>query len=180
MRYLYDEFSKKNKNFTPADFQRAAELMAGKPLEDFFGKYVRGRDEIDYNSILNPLGLQLTMGGTGRQAAYLGANLSQAGDRLTITSLPSDTPAYQQGLNTGDQIIAIDGNRASQQFLQTYLSEKRPGDKIRLTVFRFDQLREIEITLGGRAAQTYRIVPVENPTEAQRKLYREYLGGELS
>jgi predicted metalloprotease with PDZ domain len=178
MRYLYDEFSKKNRNYTPDDFQKISEMMAGKSLEDFFRKYVRGREEIDYNSILNPIGLRLVTTG-GRQAAYLGANLSQTGDRLTITSLPSDTPAYEQGLNANDQIIAIDGNRASQTFLQSYLNEKKPGDKIRMTVFRFDQLREFEITLGGRAAQNYRIVTVENPTEAQRKLYGEYVGEEL-
>ncbi|MBK8812553.1 MAG: hypothetical protein IPN69_17725 [Acidobacteria bacterium] len=35
-RHLYDEFFKKNKNYTPEDFQKSAELMAGKPLGDFF------------------------------------------------------------------------------------------------------------------------------------------------
>src|SRR5438034_649372 len=29
MRYLYSEFFKKNRNYTPADFQKACELMAG-------------------------------------------------------------------------------------------------------------------------------------------------------
>lgn len=181
MRYLYAEFFKKNKNYTPQDFQKAAEMMAGKPLEDFFSKYVRGRDEIDYNSTLNALGLQLTTGGgaSARETAYLGANLRQEGERLNITAVPFGTPAYDQGLNANDQIIAVDGNRASQTFLQNYLSEKRPGDKIKLTVFRFDELREFEITLGGRAPQNYRIVAVDNPTDAQRKLYRDYLGAEL-
>jgi len=178
MRYLYNEHYKKGKNYTPADYQKAAETAAGKSLEDFFSKYVRGREDIDYNSILNPFGLQLSIGG-GRETAYFGANLSQQGDRLTITSLPQGTPAYEQGLNVNDQIIAIDGNRASQQFLQTYLTEKKPGDKIKVTVFRFDELRDIEITLSGRAAPNYRIVAVENPTEAQKTLYSGYFGAEL-
>jgi predicted metalloprotease with PDZ domain len=178
MRYLYAEFSKKNKNYTPADYQRAAEMMAGTSLEDFFSKYVRGRAEIDYNSILSAFGLQLSTGGA-REAAYLGANLAQQGERLNITSVPAGTPAYEQGLNSNDQIVAVDGNRASQQFLQTYLSDKRPGDKVKFTVFRFDELREIEITLGGRAPQNYRIAAIDNPTDVQRKLYRDYFGAEL-
>jgi predicted metalloprotease with PDZ domain len=178
MRYLYNEHFKKGKNYTPADYQKAAELAAGKSLEDFFSKYVRGREDIDYNSILNPFGLQLNTGG-GRETAYLGANMSQAGERLNITSLAQGTPAYEQGLNVNDQIIAIDGNRASQQFLQTYLAEKKAGDKIRLTVFRFDTMRDIEITLGGRAAPSYRIVAVENPTEDQKRLYQGYFGAAL-
>jgi predicted metalloprotease with PDZ domain len=177
-RYLYNEFSKKNKNYTPEDFQKTAEMMAGKPLEDFFAKYVRGREEIDYNSILSGVGLQLVKG-NARETAYLGANLAQSGDRLTITSLPSDTPAYAQGLNTNDQIIAVDGYRASQQFLQTYLGERKPGDKVKFTVFRFDELMEIEVTLAGRAAPNYQIKAVENPTDEQKALYRAYMGTDL-
>jgi predicted metalloprotease with PDZ domain len=36
MRYLYAEFYKKNRNYGPADFQKACELMAGASLEVFF------------------------------------------------------------------------------------------------------------------------------------------------
>ena len=58
MRYLYAEFYKKNRNYTPEDFQRAAELMAGASLENFFTRYVRGREELDYNAGLNVVGLK--------------------------------------------------------------------------------------------------------------------------
>ncbi len=178
MRYLYDEYFKKGKNYTPADYQKIAEMMAGKSLEDFFAKHVRGREEIDYNSILNGIGLRLNVT-SGRESAYLGADLRQDGDRFTITSLAQGTPAYEQGLNVNDQIVAVDGHRASQSFLNTYLGEKKPGDKINLTIFRFDTIREIEIMLGGRGAPSYRIVAVENPTEDQKRLYKDYFGAEL-
>jgi predicted metalloprotease with PDZ domain len=178
-RHLYNEFYKKNKNYAPEDFQKTAELMAGKSLEDFFARYVRGREEIDYNSILAGVGLQLTTGGGGRESAYLGANLSQQGDRLNVTSVPAGTPAYEHGLNAKDQIVAADGYRADQRFLETYLGDKKPGDKIRLTVFRFDELKDIEITLGAQRPQNYKIVAVENPTDAQRALYKAYMGADL-
>jgi predicted metalloprotease with PDZ domain len=178
MRYLYTEHFKKGKNYTPDDYQKTSEMMAGKSLNDFFAKYVRGHDEIDYNSILNNVGLQLAIN-NGREAAYLGADLRQDGEKLTITALPAGTPAYEQGLNTNDQIIAIDGYRASQQFLQTYLGDKKAGDKVKITIFRFDKLSDIEITLGGRGVQTYKISAVDNPTEEQKTLYRGYFGTEL-
>ena len=98
---------------------------------------------------------------------------------MTITALPAGTPAYEQGLNTNDQIIAVDGYRASQQFLQTYFGEKKAGDKVKVTIFRFDKLSDIEITLGGKSPQTYKISAVDNPTEEQKNLYRGYFGAEL-
>ncbi len=179
MRSLYNDFYKQNKNYTPEDFQKIAEIMAGKSLGDFFKKYVHGTEEIDYNAILGGIGLQLQTGEEGAKQPFLGGNLTESDGKLTVRDVPADTPAYQFGLNNNDQIVAIDGNRASQNFLQNYLKEKKPGDKVQLTIFRFDELREIEVTLGGRAKSDYKIVPVENPTDEQKRLYSEYLKAEL-
>ena len=178
MRYLNNEFAKKNRNFTPEDYQKVSEMMAGKSLEDFFAKYVRGRADIDYSAILSGIGLQLK-DNKGRETTYLGANTRQDGDRLTITSVPKGTPAYEQGLNASDQIVAVDGARANQTFLQNYLGEKKVGDKVRLTVFRFDELREFEITLGGRARSAYQIATADSPTDEQKRVYKNFVGVDL-
>ncbi len=197
MRYLYNEFYKKNRNYTPADFQRACELQAGRSLDDFFRRYVRGREELDYNDALAAVGLQLiTMSKSGasaasREEAYLGANFSQDGERLLIKNVLSGTPAYDQGLNAGDQIVALDGMRvasvtgadgkitSAEEIFKTRLAEKRPGDTARLTVFRADDLRAFDIKLGGRAIVEYRIVPVPTPNAEQARNYQAWLGASL-
>src|SRR5439155_25340249 len=134
---------------TKEEFQKAAELIAGKSLDDFFAKYVRGTAEIDYSGILNGLGLQLAATQPNKNKAFIGADLTETDGKLTVHSVASNTPAYEQGLNSGDQIVAVDGYRAAQTFLQSYIGERKPGDKIRLTIFRFDKLRDIEFLLGS-------------------------------
>lgn len=179
MKYLYDEFYKKNRNYTPADFQKAAELAAGRSLDDFFSKYVRGEAEIDFTGILNGVGLELEVDPSGANRAYIGADLSEDSTGLKIRAIPADTPAYEQGLNTGDQIVAIDGHRASNAFLSSYLGEKKPNDTVRLTIFRFDRLREINFTLGANPRRNMSIKPVDNPNETQQRLYRDYMRTDL-
>jgi predicted metalloprotease with PDZ domain len=179
LRYLYNEFYKKDRNYTPADFQKAAEMAAGKSLDDFFSKYVRGEAEIDYSGIVNGIGLQMSATEPDRSKAYIGADLAEENGRLTIRTVAANTPAYEQGLNTGDQIVAIDGYRASNTFLQNYLAERKPNDTVRLTVFRFDKLREFPFKLGANMRADYSFRPVENPSDQQRRLYREYLKAEL-
>lgn len=182
MRYLYGEFAKKNKNYTPEDFQKICETVAGKPLNDFFAKYVRGTGEIDYDSILSGIGLRLTIG-SGNEQAFLGGDFVQQGERLTVRQVQKGTPAYEQGLNANDQIVALDGYRIapvdSIKDLTTQIEGKKPGDKIRLTIFRFDQLRDIEITLGNRIKPDYKIIAVENPSDEQKNLYRGFFGADL-
>jgi predicted metalloprotease with PDZ domain len=179
MRYLYDEYYKKNRNYTPEDFQKAAELAAGASLEDFFSKYVRGEAEIDFNGILNGIGLRLESDDEAANKAYIGADLVEDNNRLTIKTIPADTPAYEQGLNTGDQIVAIDGYRASSAFLQTYIGERKPGDVVRLTIFRFDKLRDINFKLGANLRKDLSFVPVDSPTEEQKRLHKEYMLADL-
>ena len=179
LRYLYNEFYKKNRNYTPADYQKTAEMMAGRSLEEFFSRYVRGTDEIDYNAIVQPIGLRLVAAEPNRGKAYIGADLGEDSGRLTIRTIAAGTPVYEQGLNTGDQIVAIDGYRASQAFLQSYLADKKPNDKVRLTVFRFDRLRDVDLVLGENTRRDYAFLPVESPTEQQARLYQGYLNAPL-
>ena len=179
MKHLNVEYSKKGKNFTPEDYQKICEMMAGGSLNDFFNKYVRGRDEIDYNSILNLMGLKISILTAESDKAYLGANLSTSNNRLTIRSLPVTSPAYKSGLNARDQIVAVDGHRASRQFLTSYLASKKAGDKITLAIFRFNKLRKMVITLGRTPASGYRIVPANNRTADQKRLYDQFIGKSL-
>ena len=179
LRYLYDEFYKKNRNFTPADFQKASELAAGRTLEDFFSKYVRGEAEIDYNAIMNGVGLRLNVTEPDKAKAYIGADLAEEGGRLTIRTIAANTPAYDQGLNTGDQIVAVDGYRASNAFLQSYLGERKPNDTVRLTLFRFDKLRDVTFKLGANTRVAASIEPVDQPSDEQKRLYSDYMKTEL-
>ncbi len=179
MRYLYAEFYKKGRNYTPADFQKTAETMAGKSLDDFFAKYVRGTEEIDYNSIVNGIGLKMTIRQNNTGRAYIGADMAEESGRLTIRTVPAGTPAFEQGLNTGDQLVAVDGYRASQNFMQSYIGDKKPGDVVKLTLFRFDRLRDINFTLGGNMRREYSFDSVDEPTDLHRRLYRDYLNAEL-
>ena len=82
MRHLYTEFYKKDRNYTPTDFQKVSEQMAGASLEDFFARYVRGREELDYNRGLIAAGLRLDMSEAAAAAksqdkAFLGADVNQ-------------------------------------------------------------------------------------------------------
>lgn len=180
LRHLYNEFFKKGRNYSPTDLKKAAETMAGRSLDEFFSKYVSGREELDYNSILKNFGLELlTKSLNTREQPYLGAMTGMQGERLTVSMVVAGSPAWEQGVNTGDQILALDGNRVTQQNFQSFIAAKQPGDKVKLTIFRFDELMELEITLGGRVNPDYRFNKLNELTEEQKKLYKDYLKADL-
>lgn len=183
MRYLYAEFFKKGRNYAPEDFQRTCESIAGETLERFFSDYVRGRVDLAaaYNQYLSAAGLRLetSVAANGTRAlqttAYLGADLAQNGDRLIINSVRAGSPAYEQGLNANDQVVALDGARVNKDGFEARLAENKPGDTVRITVFRADDLRTFEIILGGRIDARYRIAPAAEVTGEQRRIYDSWL-----
>ena len=117
---------------------------------------------------VNGIGLKLVEGESGSGKAYIGASLAEDNGRLIIRTIIAGTPAFEQGLNTGDQIVAVDGYRASLTFLQSYIGERKPGDKIRLTIFRFDKLREITFTLGSDVRKEYDFSSVADPLKIRK------------
>jgi predicted metalloprotease with PDZ domain len=175
MRYLYTEFYKKDRNYGPGDFQKATELMAGGSLEEFFSKYVRGVQELDYNAALAAAGLRLETSAAADATVYFGADVTQDDDRLMVRRVYAGSPAYDQGLNAGDQIVAMDNMRATRDFFNARMAEKKPGDVVNLTIFRFDDLSSLVIRLGERREMSYRIVPVASPTAVQKQIYANWL-----
>jgi predicted metalloprotease with PDZ domain len=161
-------------------------LMAGSKLDDFFTRYVRGRDELPYNQFLSAAGLQLEQGGmpfgaTGDWPAklkgYLGADVEDSGDFVNVRDVRAGTPAYEQGLNAKDKIVALDGSRVNKESFEARIESKRPGDTIRLTVFRNEDLRTLEIKLSGVVDAPYRIVPSPSATDEQKRIYQSWLNG---
>ena len=157
--------------------------MAGSSLEDFFNRYVHATEELDYNAALEAAGLRLDTTGPSdapmeplMEKTTFGAELVQEGERLVVRRVNAGSPAYEQGLNAGDEIVALDNMRATRDFFNARLAEKKPGDLITLTIFRFDDLSTLLIKLGERREGTYRIVPLPVQTEAQKRVYKSWLG----
>jgi predicted metalloprotease with PDZ domain len=191
MRYLYKEFFEQGRNYTPADFQKGCEQIAGASLEEFFARYVRGREDLKpvYNQMLAEAGLRLEQAGMDIGIAdadkkvpikgYLGADLEEKpdGDFIVIKSVRAGSPAYAQGLNAKDRIVALDSARVDRDTFEALIAAKRAGDTVRVTVFRFDDLRTFDIRLAGQVDAPYRIVPMASAGADQKRVYSSWLSG---
>lgn len=107
---------------------------------------------------------------------WLGLSCKRQGERVIVSSVRSDGPAYAAGVYAHDEILALDGWRVDDERLNERLDEREPGDTVRLTLFRGDRLVEVPITLAEAPCERAIITPVETPTEAQRRAYHAWLG----
>ena len=79
-------------------------------------------------------------------------------------------------ISPGDEIIALDGFRVSKESIGERLIGRSPGERVTLTTFRRDELREVDITLGQRPHNRVEITPTATATAEQRVVYEAWLG----
>jgi predicted metalloprotease with PDZ domain len=172
------------------------ELLGEQIARDFFDRHVRGCDPLD--PPLATIGLKLgrriatslddkggtphAKNGNGDDGAprpgWLGARLT-AGPKLEVACVVEGSPAHLAGLYAGDEVLAEDGFRVDRAELWDRLCERGPGGSLRLTVFRRDELIQVEVKLGQPPEDALWVERVAEPTAAQRKAFGEWAAGAL-
>jgi predicted metalloprotease with PDZ domain len=178
MRALYRRWKTSGASFADDELQALMEEASGVSLGAFLDELVRGRGEVDANPYLRPFGLELRPVADDEppRRGHLGATLKE-GDALRVSSVASGSPAAAAGLYAGDEIVALDGLRGS---IVTRLGLLAPGAVAKLSIFRRDELRTLEVTLGAPVPDELEVVPIAEPTDEQKAAYTAWLGTHLA
>jgi putative serine protease PepD len=163
---LHREMTAPN-NFTIADsIQTDAAINhgnSGGPLLDLSGKVIGVNAQIESDSggndgvgfaipsnTVRSIATQL-IGSGSVEHAYLGVGIAAAADGVRLTEVRPGTPAARAGLQAGDVVTAIGGQRVRDaSALSTAIDAKKPGDRVTLTYLRNSQTRTATITLAER------------------------------
>lgn len=182
--------------YTPEQFQAAVERRAGRDLDAFFERYVRGTAELEVEGALGVVGLELRRDddedqgdedGDGEEDgdeeddgeeddepdAYLGLDLDRQG---AVAAVREDGPAFEAGVQAGDRVLALNGEESTGSELDDLLEDVAPGERIELAVMRRGRLRTLAFDAARRDPAEWTIRRVEAPTGAQRAAYERWLG----
>ena len=153
-----------------ASVQALAEEATGLELGAFFDRHVRGRDEVDAERLLahrraarsSADGDDDDDGDGGKHEPWLGVTTREDGDALVVATALDGGPAVQAGLYANDQLLALDGFRVEAGDAQGAPGgEAGRATRVRFTLFRRDELREVEVTLGEKPVEKLKIAPAE-------------------
>jgi len=194
MRYLYENYALRGMGFPEPGLKGIFEKVAGADLTDFFKRYVSGTDEIDFNRYLRLAGLQLEgsyqpspldepedKDKKSEQAPRgdLGFRMRPSGDRILVSAVLAGTPAYEGGVNAGDEVVALDGQRLDAHNFDHRMSALQPGQRVTLTLFRREKLMTLDLTARQKPPDRYTIKTVKDANAEQRTLYQAWLKEEM-
>lgn len=174
MRAMYQRFPLGGEGYTVHDFQRIAEEFAVSSLKKFFDDYVHGTVPLDWEKHLSYAGLELVEFRNDNRP-WLGISTSETTGVARISRVVAGSPAYEAGLDINDELLAFNGWKVQHATWQDRLNEFKPGEKLKVSVFRAERLREMEITLQTELVPTYLVQRTKNPTDLQKSIYESWL-----
>jgi predicted metalloprotease with PDZ domain len=177
MRQLWQQFGIPERGFTPEQLQHVIETVADCSLNEFWQCYLDGTEELPFNQYLAPFGLWLNPEELDSDApSYLGLMVKSEAGREMIKVVDSNSPAQKAGLDSGDELLAVNDIRIVADQLNERLKDFQPGDAIHVTVFRRDQLLTCTAVLTSPRPHRYEVVPISTSSPAQQQKFAGWLG----
>jgi predicted metalloprotease with PDZ domain len=151
MRALWLRFGKTEVPYTLADLRDVLTEVTRDAAfaNDFFDRYITGRDVADYAALLSNAGILLRKANAG--AAWLGPTAFAYPDGMAIVASATlaGTPLYEAGVERGDRIISIAGETiVDAAALTRLLAARRPGDRVAITYEQRGATRTAEVALA--------------------------------
>jgi predicted metalloprotease with PDZ domain len=190
LRLGWERYTSRGSGYPEGALAALAGEIAGADLADFFADYVTGTAALDLTEDLAFVGLALTVRPTksNRDLARdddgfllepsLGITTVSEDGLCKVSAVDEGGPADRAGINPGDLLLAVDAMRVSHATLQKRLDLTR-GEPVELTLFRGQDLRRMRLRPALRRLEDWKLLPLEAPTDAQRKAFRDWTGHEL-
>ncbi|HWG89918.1 MAG TPA: PDZ domain-containing protein [Candidatus Thermoplasmatota archaeon] len=182
-RHLWDTYGKPDVGMPESGVEEAVEAVTGMSWRKWFNDHIRGKRDVDFETALARVGLDLTPVRKGEKkegkkdeptdmgpGASLGVTLKGEGSTVRLATVYTGSPAEKGGLSAGDEIVAFNGYRVNEESLKRRLNERKPGDRVLLTAFRRDELITVPVTLGPAPPEKWKLVRQPKLPARERKL----------
>ena len=167
--------------YTIADLKTTLAEVAGDGVfaNDFFARYIEGREVVDYAGLLSRAGMTLRRAAPAR--AFAGRfQLQDASRGARVTDLvPPGSPAYAAGLERGDIIVSLAGTKiARADDVDRIVTGRKPSDALPIVFERRGQ--PVNAMLQLVEDPRVELVPGEQIGQAITSAQREFREAWLS
>ncbi|BDY03643.1 PDZ domain-containing protein [Ferrimonas sp. YFM] len=173
-RYLY-EHHRLPQSFTEQDVLAGLKSVTGSDFSDWWQQTIDSPFQPDFDAMLTQLGLERAPQEKPKRVD-LGLEIKEEKGLAKVTHVRREGAAWQGGLTTGDQLVAINGMRLLPSQWQDRLAELPLDNKVTLTLFRRDRLMELEVKPAAQQADKLKLQPVADASDAQKRAFEAWAG----
>lgn len=181
------------RGFEREELRAAIAEVAGTDLDPWLTGALETTEELDYEPVLAWYGLRFVESEESEEdhgkeekkpakaddepAGWLGADTEVQSGRLVVTQVRRATPAYEAGLNVGDEILGLGDYRVPPEGWNERLKAYRPGQKETLLVARRERLTRLPVVFGEKPRLNWKLEIDPAATLEQRAHLEDWLRG---
>jgi predicted metalloprotease with PDZ domain len=179
------------RGFQREELRAAVEEVGGADLDPWLTRALETTEELDYEPALAWYGLRFVESEDSddeadekkpskadeEPAGWLGVDTEVQSGRLVVTQVRRETPAYEAGLNVGDEILGLGDYRVPPEGWKERLKAYRPGQKEMLLLARRERLMRVPVVFGEKPKLRWKLEIDPEATPEQRAHLEGWLRG---
>jgi predicted metalloprotease with PDZ domain len=187
MRGLYTKFALKE-GYTTQDVIAEVNELTGSDWTEWFQHAIDSTDALDYQDALDWLGLKFahqpepkvegedtgdeptefsTEKKTDEKSTWTGIVTKYDAGKLIVSAVEESGPAFEAGFNVGDEIIAVNDYRVSDN-LADRIDQFKDDGEVDVLLARRGALSSVKLVLEKRPVTDWKLELVAKPTESQK------------
>lgn len=188
MKAMYEQGKVQKRGYTDAEFKAMVEKISGISFTNFWAKYIDGVDDIDFEKFFAYAGIDAKAEIASPNKPYTGATLTVS-RTVNVGGVSRNSPAWIQGLNVNDEILALDGSSIAEEMRNIKLpnpgltlenlptiAKKQVGDVVEVTVKRDGMEKKISLTLNESPNVRIKASYNDNATAQQLAVRKRWMG----
>lgn len=187
MRQLWKEH--RVGGYVTADVLRIANQVSGQKLDAWFQDHIDGTKELDFASMLKVYGLEwkpkeskestdkkeLTENKEKFGSTYVGMDVTAQQGKAMIDKVTKGSPAENAGINSGDELISLDGYRIAAESWSERLGLYRPNETLECIVARRGKILKLPLKLGEQPKESWTLQRIAKPSDEQEVAWQSWL-----
>lgn len=176
LRIMYEDYLKDNsKGFSDSRVKEVCETVSGKNLNEFWKKYIEGTEDLPLEEYFKICGLELINENASGNASLDIESRTDNG-RYIISKVFAGGTAYESGLNSGDEIIAVNETRIDGNVLPKILKDIKAGEEAEVLISRSGLIKELKVKFLNPLPK-FKLKELETKTEQQKRFLEKWLTG---
>jgi predicted metalloprotease with PDZ domain len=184
LAYLWKAHGAKGLPVPERGMQEIFERVSGVPMGDRFDAWIRTPGPLDVRDSFYRVGLRFERQGEAADGskqgvkASLGLKVRTDAGRTFVSSVVRGGAGQKGGVDTGDELIAVDGRRIEPGAIDQAMWGCEPGRDVELLVSHEGRIALRRVTLDEARAERAKLVVRPDATPAERARFAAWLGDE--
>jgi predicted metalloprotease with PDZ domain len=145
---LWDRYkTNTDKGVTREEVYDMVKHLGGEEVLHSFSMMVETTQDIDFETVLKRMGCEMVW--QESKIPYLGIDWEYSGERAVVKQVHLDSPAYKAGINSGDEMIFLNGLRFMKEDAQDLVSLMNLSTAYEFIVSRLGKAERFEVIPTG-------------------------------